>query len=165
MSGLQDFYSGTMTIPTDASGTYGIRFEAFDAAGNKYSWFSNGSPAIVTLPVYLGGVTFSTTSSPTGRVKAGDTFNCGIGNWANLGTQYQVVCLWSNWTTGAQLEGPVFTVDQSLVDAVSNKTISFSLRIKNISTGAVVGGYAQSPGGLESFLGGQVKAWSLDGPR
>ena len=163
--GLTDFYSANMTIPSNASGVYGIRFEAFDSAGNKYSRFFDGSTTIVTTPVYLNGVSFSTTSSSTGRVKVGDTFSCGIGNWANLGSQYQVVCLLSNWTTGAHFEGPVFTVDQGLVDAVSNKTISFSLRIKNSSTGAVVGGYAQTTGGLESYLGGQVKAWSLDGPR
>ena len=165
MSGLQDFYSGTMTIPQGATGTYGIRFEAFDAAGNKYSWLSNGSPNIVSNPVYLGGATYSTTSSPTGRVKAGDTFSCNVGNWVNLGTKYQIVCLWSNWTTGAQYEGQTFTVTQALVDATTSKTIGLIIRIKDTTIGAVAGGYVQEPGGLATYLNDTLKAWSLDGPR
>jgi len=165
MPGSKDFYSGTFTLPIDATGVYGIRFEAFDAAGNKYSWTSSGALTIVTTPVYLGGASYSTTSSSDGRVKAGDTFSCNVGNWANLGSKYQIVCLWSNWTTGAQFEGPVFTVAQSLVDATSNKTLGLTLRIRDTSTGAVAGGYAQEPGGLATFIMDQLKAWSLDGPR
>lgn len=165
ISGLADFYSGTMTIPSNATGTYGIRFEAFDSAGNKYSWLSNGSPTIVSNPVYLGGASYSTTSSPTGRVKVGDTFSCNSGNWANLGSRYQIFCLWSNWTTGAQYEGPVFTVTQALAEATTNKTISVTLKIRDAVSGTIVGGYIQEPGGLGTFIMDQLKAWSLDGPR
>jgi hypothetical protein len=164
--GLSDFYSGAMTLPSDGTGKYEIRFEAYDAAGNKYSWTSTGGAlTIVNTPVYLGGASYSTTSDPSGRVKVGDTFSCNSGSWAQLGTKYRVVCLWTNWTTGAQFEGPVFTVDQPLVDATSNKTISFTLRLRDAVSGAVVGGYTQEPGGLSPFIMDQLKAWSLDGPR
>jgi hypothetical protein len=94
MNGLQDFYIGVMTIPADATGTYGIRFEAFDAAGNVYSWLSAGSPSIITTPVYLGGATVTKTGDPN-KLALGDVFTCSIGNWANnTNPNTPVSCEW-----------------------------------------------------------------------
>jgi hypothetical protein len=154
-----------MTIPSDATGTYGIRFEAFDAAGNKYAWLSNGSPTIVTQPVYLGGRSFSTTSESIGRVKAGDTFTCDVGNWVNLKPNLSPTCLWTNQETGEQYQGPVFTVSQALVDSTRSKTLGLAIRIIDKNTNTVVSGYIQGPGGLETYIIGTFKVWNLDGPR
>jgi hypothetical protein len=164
MSGLTDFYSGVITIPSNATGVYGIRFEAFDAAGNKYSWFSNGSPTIVSAPVYTSGRSFSTTSLPTGRVKAGDTFTCEIGSWANLTANFEPTCLWTIQDTGVQVEGRVFTVTQALAES-SNKLLGLAIRVKNITNNTVAPGYIQVPGGLEFYNTSIFKSWSLDGPR
>ena len=138
--------------------------DSFDTAGNKYAWLSNGSPTIVTAPVYTGGRSFSTSSLSTGRVKPGDTFTCNIGNWANLSSGLQPTCLWTILDTGAQVEGNTFTVTQALADS-SNKFLGLAIRVKNTSNNSVSTAYTQVPGGLETYNADTFKTWSLDGSR
>jgi hypothetical protein len=147
MDGLQDFYIGVMTIPADATGTYGIRFEAFDAAGNKYSWLSADATSIVTTPVYLGGASVTKTGDPN-KLALGDVFTCSIGNWANnTNPNTPVSCEWV--TSGPRVRALSYTVTSQMT-VLSKYGFNVILRLSANSQidGAWSVYYEQEPGGL-----------------
>jgi hypothetical protein len=148
MPGLKDFYSATLTMPSNATGVYGVRFEAFDAAGNKYSWLSSPTPTIVTAPVYLGGANVTKSGDPD-KLAVGDVFTCNIGNWANNNNpNTPVSCEWV--TNGPRVRGLTYTITSEML-ALSSYTVKVILRVSGNSQvdGYWIGWYRQVPGGLE----------------
>jgi hypothetical protein len=149
LSGSKDFYIGEMTIPTNATGTYGIRFEAFDAAGNKYSWLSSGSPIIVTTPVYSGGANVTKSGDPE-KLAVGDIFTCNIGNWGNNNNpNTPVSCEWV--TNGPRVRALTYTITSDML-TLSSYTVKVILRLSGNSQvdGSWIVYYMQMPGGLET---------------
>ena len=147
MAGLQDFYKAVFTMPSDASGSYGIRFEAFDAAGNKYAFLSTPTPEITNFPVYLGGASVTKSGDPN-VLAEGDVFTCNIGNWANTSNaNTPVACGW----VGMGVRGRTYTVT-SEVAAASVMAINIILRVSANSQidGAWINYFMQMPGGLET---------------
>jgi secreted trypsin-like serine protease len=146
--GQTDFYSASMTIPSNASGVYEIRFEAFDAAGNKYSRQISGATTIVTTPVYLGGSNVTKSGDPN-KLSAGDIFTCNIGNWVNTNPNTPVTCEWV--TPGPRVRGTTFNVSTEIA-ALSSYSFMVILRLSGNSQidGYWITWFMQVPGGLES---------------
>jgi hypothetical protein len=149
MSGLKDFYLGEMTIPANAVGTYGIRFEAYDAAGNKYSWFSPGSATIVSTPVYLGGAIVTKTGDPD-KLAVGDVFTCDLGTWANNSNlNTPPTCEWV--TNGPRVRGTSYTITSEMT-ALASYSFNVILRLSGNAQldGYWISYYRQVSGGLET---------------
>jgi hypothetical protein len=146
--GLTDFYSANMTIPSNASGVYEMRFEAFDAAGNKYSRQFSGATTIVTTPVYLGGGSVTKSGDPD-KLSAGDVFTCNIGNWANTNPNTPATCEWV--TPGPRVRGTTYNITSEIA-ALSSYSFMVILRLSGNSeiNGYWITWYRQVPGGLET---------------
>lgn len=149
MAGLADFYKAVFTMPSDASGSYGIRFEAFDAAGNKYSFLSTPTPEITNFPVYLGGASVTKSGDPN-VLASGDVFTCNIGNWANNSNpNTPVTCEWV--TSGPRVRALSYTVTSEMA-AATTYAVNAILRVSANSQidGAWTTYFKQEPGGLET---------------
>ena len=149
MPGLQDFYKAVFTMPSDASGSYGIRFEAFDAAGNKYSFLSTPTPEITNLPVYLGGASVTKSGDPN-VLASGDVLTCNIGNWANNSNpNTPVTCEWV--TSGPRVRALSYTVTSEMA-AASSYAFNVILRVSGNSQidGYWISYFMQTTGGLET---------------
>jgi hypothetical protein len=149
MSGSPDFYKAVFNMPTDASGSYGIRFEAFDAAGNKYSFLSTPTPVMTSLPVYLGGASVNKSGDPN-VLASGDVFTCNIGNWGNnSNVNTPVTCEWV--TSGPRVRALSYTITSEMA-ALSSYSINVILRVSGNSQidGSWINYFMQMPGGLET---------------
>jgi secreted trypsin-like serine protease len=146
--GFPDFYKATFNMPSNASGSYGIRFEAFDAAGNKYSFSSSPTPVMTDLPVYLGGASVIKSGDPN-KLASGDVFTCNIGNWGNnSNVNTPVTCEWV--TGGPRVRGLTYTITNEMA-ALTSYWFNVILRVSGNSQvdGYWINYFMQMPGGLE----------------
>jgi hypothetical protein len=149
MVGFPDFYKATFNMPSDASGSYGIRFEAFDAAGNKYAFSSSPTPVMTNLPVYLGGASVAKTGDPN-KIAVGDVFTCTLGQWANTSNPNNpVTCEWV--TGGIRGRSLTYTITADMV-AMPIFGITTILRVSGNSQidGYWINYWQQVTGGLEA---------------
>jgi len=147
--GFPDFYQAKFNMPLDASGSYGIRFEAFDAAGNKYSFSSSPTPVMTNLPVYLGGASVTKSGDPN-VLASGDVFTCNIGNWGNNSNiNTPVTCEWV--TNGPRVRALTYTITSEMA-ALSSYSFNVILRVSGNSQidGYWISYFMQMPGGLEA---------------
>jgi hypothetical protein len=146
--GLTDFYTASMTIPSNASGVYEMRFEAFDASGNKYSRQFSGATTIITTPVYLGGGSVTKSGDPN-KLVAGDIFTCNIGNWVNTNPNTPATCEWV--TPGPRVRGTTYNITSEIA-ALNTYWFTVILRLSGNREldGYWINWYKQGPGGLES---------------
>jgi hypothetical protein len=150
MPALADFYSASVTFPANASGSYGMRFEALDAAGNKYSREFANTNSIIDKPVYSGAGHAVTKSGSTETVSAGDIFTCNVGDWLyKLDSRYPITCEWV--TTSGNYRGTTLTITSAML-TIDFYTVRVILRVNDGSpvTGAWTTWFRLNQGAYES---------------
>jgi hypothetical protein len=127
-----------------------MRFEALDAAGNRYSRDFADTTTVTNRPVYSGSGAAVTKTNSSSVVAAGDVFTCGIGNWMYLNDSlFPVTCEWA--TTSGIYRGTSLTITSEML-TISSYTMRVGLRVNNGSpvTGAWTTWWVSSNGAYES---------------
>ena len=124
---LPNYYLCTINLPIDATvDGYSIRFEAFDAAGNKGSGTIAHS-TITNHPVYSAGATVTKSGADT--ISVGDIFTCNTGTWLYTNSNfYPITCEWV--TTSGTYRGTSLTVTSAMLSGATYY-VRVILRVNN----------------------------------
>ena len=141
----------TIALPSDAIPTspsaFTLRFEAFDAAGNKGS--ANLSVSTITdRPTYISGANVTKTGDPN-KLAVGDVFTCNIGNWLFKNeSKFPITCEWV--TSGPRVRALTYTITNEMM-AMSSYAIRAILRVSGNTQidGYWINWYVQVPNGYE----------------